>query len=302
MKKNLLFILFLLWTCSVVYCQTDSGRVAGSDIIQKPASIELVQSEVFPVDTQAVLKLLKFERLSYDSLFSPQNNISERSAVSKKHMRKRDVLLPVLLLFMLVYVTWLRYVFTKELKENITVLLNTNLGQQIYRDREFSANIFKLLTFINFTFIGGVFIYLLSLHFQVAMPFENKIINIALSIGLIVVLYIVKGIVYYIIAAGFKAGNALNFFRFNSLVIYHLLGIGMLPLVILAAFAEEPLKSWSLYATLVLIGIAMLMRLIKGFTAIRMAGRFHIVYFLLYICALEIAPLLIAVKLFSAWG
>ena len=259
----------------------------------------ITPNKIYPVDTQALLNALNFERLSYDSLFSLESTYVESTHLSKKHINNRDVVLPLLLLIMLAYVTWLRYVFAKELGENVTVILNSNLGQQIYRDREFSADIFKLLTFINFTFIAGVFIYLLALYFNVAMPFGNKVFDIGICIGLIIVLYLLKGIVYNIIGAGFKVGNAIHFFRFNSLIIYHLLGIAMLPLVILAAFADEPVNHWSLFAALGLIAIALVIRLFKGLVVMRMLGRFHIVYFLLYICALEIAPMLIAVKLFS---
>ena len=262
---------------------------------------EDIQPE-FPIvliDTDAVLKELNFSKLSYDSLFTASSNAGEQVLESEIQVRKRDVLLPVLLLIMLVYVTWLRYVFSKELSENFTVILNSNLGQQIYRDREFSANIFKLLTFVNFTLTAGIFVFLLAKYFNISMPFENAIYNILASIGLIIILYILKGLWYAMISATFKIGPQISFFRFNAQVIYHLLGIALLPFVILAAFAEPPVSNWSLFGGGFVILFALLLRLLKGIAALGTFDRFHIVYFLLYICALEIAPMLIAVKLFS---
>ena len=96
--------------------------------------------------------------------------------------------------------------------------------------------------------------------------------------------------------------GALDFFRFNSLVIYQLLGIALLPLVILAVFAKPPVNDWALYASLVMAGIALLVRLMKGLSVLGMLRGFHILYFFLYICALEIAPVLIIYKLFSMWA
>ncbi|MFI5170850.1 MAG: DUF4271 domain-containing protein [Chitinophagales bacterium] len=299
MKKNIPFILFFTLISSIIFGQTDVIQNGNADpaVGQVPSSPQTII-----VDTVAPVKKLPFETFSYDSLFSKQITPPDAGPENNLHLQKREIVLPLLLLLMLGYVTWLRYIFSKELSENITVILNSNLGQQIYRDREFSANIFKLLTFINFTFIGGVFIYLLSLYYGIAMPFNNKVFDIGICIGIIIVLYALKGIVYNIIGAGFKVSNALSFFRFNSLVIYHLLGILMLPLVIITAFSDAPVSNWALFATLALIGVAMMVRLVKGFSVIRLLGKFHIVYFLLYICALEIAPLLIAVKLFGKWG
>ncbi|MBK8345992.1 MAG: DUF4271 domain-containing protein [Bacteroidetes bacterium] len=270
--------------------------------MQIPTLAPLKPAKVYPVDTQAVLRMLEFDKIGYDSIFSINTGPPVIDQPAIKHVTVKDFILPVLLLIMLGYVTWLRYVFAKELSENITVIVNSNLGQQIYRDREFSANIFKLLTFFNFACSAGIFIFLLARYYEVPLPFDVAFYNIILCIGGVGVLYLIKGLSYRILGSTFKISNALQFFRFNALVIYHLLGIGMLPFIILAAFADPPVSDWAIAGTLILIGIALLIRFVKGFTALRLTGRFHFVYFLLYICALEIAPLLIAIKVFLNWA
>ena len=277
--------------------------VQNTPVLDAAAAQHLEPATVLiPIDTEKVLEQTHFQRLSYDSLFATQSPAGPLRHDGTLHMQKHDFILPVLLLLMLAYVTWIRYVFARELNENITVVINANLGHQIYRDREFSANIFKLLTFLNFTFTAGVFLFLLVRYFQVEMPFASPVINIAIFIAAIIVLYLLKGLFYDIFTYVFKVGNMLSFFRFNALIIYHLLGIALLPLTILAAFARPPVNTWSLFAGLAVIGIALLIRAVKGLTMLRMLDRFHIVYFLLYICALEIAPILIAVKLFGMWS
>jgi len=291
--------LFLICFTVLIFGQSAQIIYPNDSISGQPVEPEF---PVVIIDTAAVLKELNFPKFSYDSLFTASSNAGEQVLESQIHIRKRDVLLPVLLLIMLVYVTWLRYVFSKELSENFTVILNNNLGQQIYRDREFSANIFKLLTFVNFTLTAGIFLFLLATYFKISLPFENMIYNILASIGLIILLYIVKGFWYAMISAAFKIGPQISFFRFNAQVIYHLLGIALLPFVILAAFAEPPVSNWSLLGAAFLILFGLLLRLFKGMAVMGTFDRFHIVYFLLYICALEIAPILIAVKLFSTWG
>lgn len=265
-------------------------------------SIQTPPKPLVPVDTAAALKQLNFDKLNYDSLFSISTDHYIPEQPITNHVTAKDFVLPVLLLVLLAYVTWLRYAFAKELGENITVILNTNLGQQIYRDREFSANIFKLLTFVNFAFATGVFVFLLANNKQVDMPFDQSALNIAAFVGAIALLYLLKGLVYQIVGYSFKLSNALKFYRFNTLVIYHLLGIAMLPLIILSAFAGDPVADWALNLTLVLLGIAMILRIIKGFAALRLTPNFHFVYFLLYICALEVAPILIAIKAFEVWN
>lgn len=256
----------------------------------------------YPVDTAALLQRITEGRYDIDSLLTQPLEKSAYTRHSVWHVQKRDIVLPILCLIMLAYVTWLRYTFNRELRENISVITNSNLGQQIYRDREFSANIFKLLTFINFAVGSGVLIYLLAVHFDVRMPFETEVYNVLLPVAALFFLYLIKGMVYRLMNAIFRIGTALQLFRFNALVIYHMLGIGLLPFVLLGAFAEPPVDVWSLYAALVLVGIAILLRIYKGLVAAGTTGRLHIVYFLLYICALEVAPMLIAIRLFDMWA
>jgi hypothetical protein len=307
LKQHIYLIILFLFAGLSVKAQQDS-IIMNSDTVSaligpvQPLFFpEPPEKIVFPVDTQAVLDRLNFKTINYDSLFSLGNESGVILQPSSVHVNVRDFILPIFLLVMLAYVTWLRYVFAKELGENITVLLNSNLGQQIYRDREFSANIFKLLTFVNFAFSAGIFVFLVARFYQVSMPFNYSAFNIAAAVSGIVVLYLLRGLIYRLVGSSFKLTNALQFYRFNSLVIYHLLGIGMLPLVILGAFADPPVNEWALKATFVLLAFAMLVRLVKGFAALRLVGRFHLLYFLMYICALEIAPVLIAIKVFSNW-
>ncbi len=303
-KQNILLILIPL---ALLICCRSTAQNIQNPIVNPTHVADLSQPEkqiIIPSaqDTAEVINQLQFEKFPYDSLFSLQDIGGHQIIAQQKHVRKRDFILPALFLVMLIYVAWLRYVFAKELGENVTVILNSNLGQQIFRDREFSANIFKLLTFVNFTISAGVLIYLMAKFYNIQMPFEAPVYNIAVSIVFIILLYIIKRLIYSILSVTFKVGPQVAFFRFNAQVIYHLLGIGLLPFIILAVFAEPPVSSWALYGAYVLVLFALFLRLIKGFSVIKTFDRFSFVYFLLYFCALEIAPILIAVKLFTIWG
>lgn len=256
----------------------------------------------YPFDTAALLERMHFATVDYDSLLSAPNADNEQATFTSFHIQKRDLLLPALCLLMLIYVTWLRYTYGRELRENFTVIINANLGQQIYRDREFSANIFKFLTFINFALGAGILIYLTCVFYGVDLPFTTIGYNIAIMVAAVFSIYLVKGFVYRFIGAVFNLTSSLRFFRFNALVIYHLLGIGLLPFILLAAFAEPPVDQWALFAALILVAIALLIRVFKGLTVAAGSGKLHILYFLLYICALEVAPLLIAIRLFDLWA
>ena len=256
----------------------------------------------YPFDTAALQKQLNFKPFVYDSIIAEKEEKVQVANPATFHLQHKDLVLPIVGLIMLLYVTWIRYTFHRELKENITVVWNSNLGQQIYRDREFSANIFKFVTFLNFAIGIGVLLFLVMRHFQWPMPFKASGYTILACVVGFSLLYVIRGWVYRIIGAVFRIGNALQFFRFNALVVYHLLGIILLPFLLLAAFADPPVNTYALYSALVLVAIALLIRILKGLVAVGLTGRLHILYFLLYICALEVAPLLITIRLFNMWA
>lgn len=261
------------------------------------------KKEIIPATESTIVVPSTTNTFIYDSLFAPERGMKDSDIYSKKITNHaRDYQFALILLAMLIYVTWISYTYQKELRDNLTVIVNSNLGQQIYRDREFSANIFKFLTFLNFAVMAGILIYLIAVHFQIHLLFDNLLLDASAAVLLVIIAYFLKGMVYKLIDLIFHFGGSLDFFRFNSLVIYQLLGIAIFPLIILAVFAKPPVNDWALYAALVMAGIALFMRLLKGFSVLGMLRGFHILYFLLYICALEIAPVLIICKLFSMWA
>jgi len=290
------FLITLITLLTVATAQSDSNAVPAIPVIVPEPPV------TFPVDTQELLRRAQFKTADYDTLFEAPVSDEQLIEHGTIHIQHRDLILPIVCLMLLGYVTWLRYTFNKELGENFTVIANTNLAQQIFRDREFSANIFKLLTFLNFTFALALLLYLLCNRFRIPLPFVLPALNLTVFFVGLSVLYLSKGIVYRFIGRTFRIQAQLQFFRFNALVIYHLLGIGLLPFVLVGAFADPQVQGWSLAAGVCLVGIALLIRVYKGFTIAVGYGKLRILYFLLYICALEVAPVLIALRLFDMWA
>ncbi|MEZ5014795.1 MAG: DUF4271 domain-containing protein [Chitinophagales bacterium] len=261
-----------------------------------PPQIHIIK----PVDTVAILRQFALPSISYDSLLAAPTGPQEQGNSMMPHETHREIAMPLILLILLIGITWLRVTYRREYGENFTVLLNAKLGLQISRDREFSANIFKWLTFLEFAAVLSLSIFFISKELQYELPGNSMLIRLGLLFLSICILYFGKGITYRLLAAVYGSGAAFSFFRFNALVIYQLAGLILFPVVVLAAFAPQPVQTWSVYTLIVILCIALIIRLIKGFSVLQMLERFHILYFLLYICALEIAPLLILITLFGS--
>lgn len=292
----------LFFVHGMLQAQNSRDTTTAPEILQKIHTVHLAVAPKPIVDTAALRAQYAVHLFRMDSLFAPGNH-TEDIAIRIENTRphQNNLLLPLFMLFIVVYATWIRYQYYKELRENFIVITNLKLAHQIYRDREYSLTIFVLLTFLNVTLVCGTLLYLLALHFQWQLPFGIPAADLGICIGILLAAYIMKGIVYRFIAYAFRLGAVIYFFRFNALVLYQMTGLLLIPFVLLAAFAPGPSGTWALFAALGVIAIVLLLRIYKGFAILGSMPRFHMLYFLLYICALEIGPLLIIIRLFSMW-
>lgn len=281
--------------------ETTRQQTPQNPVNSPEASVEIFPSQQKEIDS-SVKKITPVTPTFFDSLAQASHETDSEQHFLQIRSKQKNYILPVILFLLLLYFTILRYQYAKQLRENITVLFNMNLGQQIFRDREFSLNIFGTLLYINAVLVIGIYVYQLSNYFQVQLPFETVILNVAVCVAVFPVLYMLRSVVYFFIKAIFNFDVAIEYFRFNALIIYQLLAVALLPFVILMASVKEPVLYWVVFVSLCFIALALFIRFVKGFFISTTYVRFHIFYFLLYICALEIAPLLIVYKAFTMYA
>jgi 4-hydroxybenzoate polyprenyltransferase len=74
-------------------------------------------------------------------------------------------------------------------------------------------------------------------------------------------------------------------------------GVIMVPVVIAIAYAPEWLFKISFYFGIVILGASYILRITRGILVNLLEGRMPAIYLLLYLCTLEILPILFAYKL-----
>jgi len=175
---------------------------------------------------------------------------------------------------------------------------NDNMFNQLYRDREargpFSFILLSTLFFLN----AGLFVF----HWiqQLETPrSEGLFQQLGLAILVVLILIILKHILLAIIGYIFPVHEEVKRYRFLITVFLIVIGLFLIPVNLLLAYGPEG-SSYPILvgAVVILIGLV----LFRSLRALLIANRkvnilsFH---FLLYICTIEIAPVLIFWKLIS---
>ena len=82
---------------------------------------------------------------------------------------------------------------------------------------------------------------------------------------------------------------------FNLFVFCQIAGIILFPVVVFLEFSKYPAE-WFLYPGLIVCGSIYMLRIFRGFVISALEQNIGILYIILYLCALEILPLLVLVR------
>ncbi len=200
----------------------------------------------------------------------------------------------------LVVLAWLKLFFNKFFDQVIISMWNFQLGSKFFRDHGIFSRRAGLVLNINFLLISGLFIYLVLTHFNINPLSLNPFPAYLLYTGILTILLLSRYILTSLTGKIFNQEESFREYLYHILIIYKNLGIVFIPIVFCIAYIQENLRIYFIITALVLIALAYLFRFVKGLQLIIKKDVF-IFYLILYLCTLEIMPVLFCYKFFSGW-
>jgi hypothetical protein len=202
------------------------------------------------------------------------------------------------LLSILAYLTLLASVYRDELVRHFLAFANMNMAVQTFRDRARFLSFHDLLLYLLFFMSGGSLVYLAaqSLSGGYLAPGGPWWALLGCMGGLALV-FSLKHLQLLVVSAIFPFGAETRFYGYLIGNANKTLGIVLVPLSFLSAYAPESIQHFSLWLS---VAICLLTYGYLGGRGVLLAStylttnKFH---FLLYICAVEIAPIAALVKI-----
>ncbi|MET0392409.1 MAG: DUF4271 domain-containing protein [Chitinophagaceae bacterium] len=228
----------------------------------------------------------------------PFFDFNTAAAAVRPDIRKREgkdllfyVLTGMLLLFAL-----LRQAFGKYFSDLFRVFFRTTLKQKQIREQLMQNQLPSLLLNIFFVASAGLYINFLFHRFG-PVPVGDFWLMYLYCCAALCIIYTGKYVALKVAGWLFSMSQAAAAYIFIVLIINKVIGIFLLPVLAVLAFAGEPLYSAGLVISWCGIGGLLLYRFVLGYAAIRNEVRFNPFHFFLYLCAFELAPLLVIYKL-----
>lgn len=202
----------------------------------------------------------------------------------------------ILLLICLVTVAVAKSIAPKRFSEFIMVIGNSRYLKIYGKDQKF-LDYYDGLLFLNLVLSSSIFCVLCfeSLTNYVEIN-TTLIVKLVVGIGIFI---LVKVLLERLIASLFEIDVIIDNYLFQKISYKNYLGLLLLPINAILIFSITPSKTL-IYGILSLLFIVNISGLITTFKMYQNEIKNNFFYFILYLCALEIAPYVIIYAVFSA--
>ncbi len=200
-----------------------------------------------------------------------------------------------LLIALIVLVVLVKTFFTKFMNDIFRSFLNLQNALQTLRQQDVQFSLPAILLMANFYVAAGLFGLM---YFKQGSPaFSHKDIwflpLITLGIG---AFFTCKVMLYRLSIMLFAPKGEVKTIVLMDFMIAQVVGVLLLPALLIIAYSLEPMRHLAWYTLIGLLGFMILYRYVLSW---RIVGSYlfsNVLHFIIYICSVEIAPVLITIK------
>jgi Domain of unknown function (DUF4271) len=259
----------------------------GDSLAKKGSAVQPQNSDSYRNQGLSYLEVLR-RNTSFNFFDKPIDRVSEKRKTPGKET------LFYLLSGLLFFFAIIKLLFAKYVNNLGSLVFRGSLKQKQIREQLLQTPLPSLLLNVFFVIVAGLYVLFLlrRYNFAIEIGFWPLLLYCSAIIGCI---YLVKFIILKFTGWIFNMNEATDTYLFIVFLVNKLLGISLLPLLILIAFAE----SWNeaLYTvSYVLVFSFFAYRYIISFSPVRREVKVSQFHFFMYLCAFEVIPLLLIYK------
>jgi hypothetical protein len=237
----------------------------------------------------------KKQYLQTTSIFTP-NNLSPKHLDPLAVNRQSTDWITLVFLTCLIILAWIQTIYQKRFIQIFRAVFQPHYVNQLEREGNlFRERITLGLSFIYFT-IGSIFIYQIFREFEsVPVGFSN--LGFAAIIFASLLIYqLFKSMIVYTTGIIFNTTEHSRQFQLNSLIFNTIIGIVLFPIAIIALYWDSTVY---LIIGSVIVSLLVVYRLIRDILLGMANKSYNLFYLFLYLCTLEILPLVLVYKAIS---
>jgi len=219
---------------------------------------------------------------------------SIREELPQKHNFSTDYGIAIILLFSVFLMAYMRFRFRTRLKYYYKSFFNFSFFKKMIAERNVLVRTFSIylsvIMLLSFSLLSLFSMYTygnFSTYYLVSFSY--------LFLAFVAYFFILRLVHYFI---GFVTETPIFIIEFDQNIFYYyrVLGILLLPIAVFIPYTNPIISSYLLFLAWALFFMMLVMRWLRAFI-ISFNHRVSFLYMILYLCALEILPLLVVLKL-----
>ncbi len=228
-----------------------------------------------------------------------ERNAKPLTAKEKESNYRRFLFVAILIMFIIL--TLIVTIFRILIEKIWKAFLNDNLLNQLHREQSSGLALAYIILYLLFFINAGLFAFLAARHFGVSISTSN-VYSLLLCVGGIAGFFLAKHIILWLAGFIFPIGKEVDSYQFTIMIFNIIIGLFLVPIVLFIGYAPQDMTGIVVYGALGILGLTFLFLNLRGLfisTRFIAGNKFH---FLLYLCAVEIAPILAIIKIATAHG
>jgi len=194
----------------------------------------------------------------------------------------------------------IRLTYLKYFSDLFRAFLNPTLSQRQLKDQLSQSPFPNFLLNAFFSVSLGVYLYLLMYRQQYIFNADAWLLIPGLIL-LVALIYGVKHVVLRFCGWLFGNNDLADAYIFILNLINKVLGILLVPFLVILAFCEPEIARAFLYISLFFIVLMIGYRYVRSYSVVKQYLSFSRLHFFLYLCAFEVAPVLLLTKVLLIW-
>ena len=226
--------------------------------------------------------------------------MSGQDTIHTLEMAPRIFIIQPIWLFMylfvlLVFFAWIRLYYRKILTQTVQASTNFQVASRMFQANSQLQNQLDKVLYVLY-FLSLAFLLFIAEERMDIIPYDLNggllyLFNFTLLVGMFF------GRMVLLNLAGFLF-NQLKIFKeylYNTFIFNKLMGLAILPLLLFVVYTTGVLQEVIFWVTLTIATVVILMKVIRG-VVFSFKKEISLFYMFLYLCALEIAPLVLLYK------
>jgi MFS family permease len=260
-----------------------------------PASDSLLKYYDFSVYNYITPPPPHKQYLQTTSLFRPHNLAPKHSGPMAINQQGYDWITIVFLVCLFLF-AWIQTSYSKRLSQIFRAVAQPHYVNQLERE----GNLFKeriiLGLGLNYYLISSIFAFQIFSMFSPVPPRLNSLTLTGIIFGGIFLYQMLKSAIIYLTGIIFETGESARQYQLIILIFNYIIGIVLFPVVVIAFYWNSTAL---LITGIVITSLLLLYRLARGVLSGQSNKDYNLFYLFLYLCTLEILPLLLIFKVIS---